>query len=512
MKTVRLNLLLPALLVLPFSARAQTFMRAYGMPGATFNPPQSFLSSFGAGMAADGYLFTEVAGRVCFTDAEGAVQECKQIEAASAVGLLQLRQVETAMNGNGYFFLANKTDTMIALRTDAALNIIWQRATVFEGIQLDEQVMPLPDGGCVLGHSRAQGLNQRPVLSRFGPDGSTLWQRTYRNSAALTGNLTFDALARTADNGLLAVGRYNPSTPPRPVLVRLNADGTVLWAKEIAPANNGNAFALAAVELPNGQLRVAVADAATSARLAIVTLSASGDLLSAWGYEGLLGTPHGLRFLPDGTLLGVVVNQGQGFRISSDGNLVFATNHGGLPGSVMLATQLLPTNDGGHLFHGNCTVGFFTDMTPVLYKTGSLGALPPAYGTSFSLTQSAYAPTLTNGTITDSLVSNVHTPDLAFVPTATLNDTLLAVPTGIASAAQPASMQLWPNPVTDALLIDGAFSTGSITITDAMGRVVRKLGPAQLPLSIDTSWLLSGGYAITIATPHGPITKQFIKP
>lgn len=508
---MRQSLLFLLLLVLASNAPAQTFMRAYGIPGTTFDPPQSFLFSFGATTTADGYIFTEVQGLACFTDADGAVQDCKQMQAASPVGLLQLRQIERALGGSGYFCFANKTDTAIVLRTDDDLNILWQRATVFDGMQLNEQVLPLANDECVLGHSRSQGLNYRPVLSRFDAAGGVGWQRTYRSGASFAGNLTFDGLAATADDGLLAAGRYNPGAPQRPVVVRLDPDGIVLWAKEIAPTNGGNAFAQAVVELPNGQIRVAVADAAPDARLAIITLNASGDLVSAWGYQGLSGTPFGLRFLSDGTLTGTVVNTGTAYRIASDGSVVFAQAYSGLAGTSMLGRKLLPTADGGQIFHGNSTIGFFTDMTPVLYKTGPLGVLPAPYGTPATLTPIAYVPTVSSGNVVDSLVSSVHSPDLSFVPATALNDTLLGVPNTIGEVTAKASLQVWPNPATDRLTIDGPVRSGEITIMDGAGRIVRTTGRTALPHAMDIGPMAPGDYSIVVRDAESTFGARFVK-
>ncbi|MBK9514853.1 MAG: hypothetical protein IPO05_14770 [Flavobacteriales bacterium] len=56
--------------------------------------------------------------------------------------------------------------------------------------------------------------------------------------------MSFRDVVQLLDGGLVAAGRYNPTTPPRPIATRSNADGAVLWAKGDRPFSNGNADAL----------------------------------------------------------------------------------------------------------------------------------------------------------------------------------------------------------------------------------------------------------------------------
>lgn len=504
----------PFALLLLGTAQSQTFMRAYAVPDVSFSPPQGFLFSFGAVVLDEGYLFTTLDGLACFTDMNGDLGQCVQLQTSTGTMpvQLQLRSVERAADGGFYFQALQGADTALVLRTNAATEVLWQKGTTFSNVALNEQVIPLADGGCLMAHVRQQGPSTRPVLSSYGTNGSVNWQRTYRAGVSTLGNMSFRDVVQLLDGGLVAVGRYNPATPPRPLVARLNADGTVLWAKEIAPFNNGNADALAVSELPSGQLRIALGDVSPEIRLAVVDISSTGDLVSARGYLGLTGTPNDIRFLPDGALTGVVGNSGSAFRIAADGTPVFATEHLGPSETFMLGEQLLPTPDGGQVFHGQYSASFFGDMTPVLYKTGPLGQLPAPFGNAYSITLTAFAPSITNGSMVDSLVNSSFVPSLQFLPTAALADTLFGVATGVAelplSSIRPV---VSPNPAIDRITLEHMDEVQQVYFINAAGKLVQRTNGGPSPLQIDISTFVPGVYHALIVTRAGQrATTSFI--
>lgn len=257
-------------------------------------------------------------------------------------------------------------------------------------------------------------------------------------------------------------------------------------------------------ELPNGQLRIALGDVSPEIRLAVVDITSSGDLVSARGYLGLSGTPHDIRFLPDGALTGVVVNSGFAFRIAADGTPVFATEHLGPTDTYMLGEQLLPTPDGGQVFHGQYTASFFGDMTPVLYKTGPLGQLPAPFGTSYTVSLTAFSPSITNASVVDSLVNSSFVPSLQFLPTTALADTLFGVATGVAelplSSIRPV---VRPNPASDRITLEHEDAIQEVYFVDAAGKQVLRSNGGASPMQVDVSSFPPGVYHALVITRAG---------
>lgn len=493
-------------LLLLGTMHSQTFMRAFTVPPASFIPPQALLLSSDAAVLEEGFLFTTTDGLVCSTNADGALDQCVQLRtsAGSTPFSLQLLAVERTADGGYYYNARQGADTALVLRTNSSADVIWQRGTTFSGVAVDELIAPLADGGCILGHARQQGANRRPVLSRYSSNGTPVWQRTYRSGSSVLGNLSFRDVVQLSDGGLIAVGQYNPSTPTRPVVARLNADGTVLWAREIAPFNNGNAMAIAVRELPSGQLRIALGDVGPDLRLAVVDLSSTGELVSARGYQGLPGSPHAIHFMPDGALTGIVVNSGFAYRIAADGTPVFATEHNGPPATAMLGEQLLPTPDGGQVFHGQYSASLFGDMTPVLYKSGPLGQLPAPFGSTAAISLTAFEPMISNGALVDSLVNSAFVPSLQFQPTVALVDTLFGIPTSVAELTRSSIRPVVrPNPATDHIILEHTDEVQEVFLIDAAGKLIQRTTGGASPLRIDTSLFAPGAYHAILVTRAG---------
>lgn len=486
-------------------AHAQTFMRAYTLPGASFDPPQAYLVASGVIPFDDGYMIATLDGRAVGTDLDGAVTVT--VDLRNADGSHSNSQLIRAVERIGSDILAlvgKGADTTVVMRVGTNAVVQWQRATVFTGAASQEGIMPLPDGGCMLRHNRSQGLNSRPVLTRFAANGNATWQRTYRAGSTTVGSLFIRGMAPLADGGLIVTGAYNPTSPMRPVVAKLAADGTPDWVREIASQNNGNEIGLTAIELANGDIRVAVGDVQIGARLATVDLSSTGTLIAARAYGGLPASPGVVRFQPDGSLSGACSNNGTAFRIAADGTPVFGIAYAALPGSAMVSEDFRITPDGGHLFLGNYTYTGFSDFTPVLYKTGTLGQAPAPFSTNVPLSLQAYAPVLSTGSLADSVVSSFHTTTLQFVVDPLFTDTLFGVPTAIRELpAANEALMLWPNPITDHITLEHAEGIRQVFITDATGRLVHEASVNVSPVRIGTTGMWPGMHHATVVTQLG---------
>jgi hypothetical protein len=499
------SVILAAAVSIAFNMQAQTFMRAYTQPGGTFASPQAYIYGTGVLVFDDGYLITTADGNCIRTDTDGMVTSSVDLRNADGSDDQIHQIIDVEPYGEDILVLARKAaDTIAVMRIGSNAEVLWQRATVFPGSGVHEGILPLPDGSCVLHHNRDQGLSDRPVLSKLAADGTIVWQKTYRNAASTSGSLSFRSASPLADGGILVTGAFNPITPLRPVVAKLAADGTPIWVRQIAPQNNGNEFALAAVELMNGDIRVAVADPQPGVRLATVDLSSTGMLLGARAYSGLPSTPYTIRFLTNGELTGTCVNNGTAFRIDADGDPVFSITYAGLPGSYMAGQDYMATPDGGNLFLGNYTFSVFADLTPVLFKSGPSGQLPEPFSAPSSLALLSYDPAVSTVALADSVVSNIHTTTWQFAETPMLADTLFGLPTVVREL--PFSQEaptLWPNPATDHIMVDHPDGILQLYVTDGTGRLVYEARANVSPSRIETSGLGAGKHHITVVTTSG---------
>ncbi len=491
---------------------AQLFMRAYAPPGATFNPPNYYAPASAAAVTPTGYLLTSYYGIVCALDPYGAPLACHRLRRASSQAGIGLYLNHAVSDGADAFYYASLgNDTMIVLKSNGAASMAWQAGMV--GANTGEQLLPTGDGGCMLLCRIGNAGSQRAALVRYSANGTVLWRKAYRipgNNA----NFMARGLARTADGGFLICGKFSSATTSRAYVCRLNANGSVSWAREIGPGNNNNDEALALIELPNGSIRVAIQFAQAGMALGMVDLSSTGAFVNSRGYqEPTLGVGS-LRFAADGSAY-ATGNYAQVYRLAPDGSIAFAQNQEGPAGTYMAPQALLPKADGTQVLLGNYSTNPFSNSISALYASGPSGVLPAPYSSPYGINQIAYTASLSTISPSDSTLTGGHTPQLIFQPEPMWADTLFGAPSAIPEQS-PALMELAvsPNPAREQITVSTDYLPGPIElrIRDVHGRVHERRSDQHTGLiTIPIAQLPASAYVIEAITPYGRSTARFIK-
>lgn len=494
-------------------AQAQLFMRAYAPLGATFDPPNYYAGSFAAALVPSGHVLTTGNGSVIATDEQGVPQSSYKLRRTSSLNSIGLVLSEAEADGADVFYYATLgSDTMAVVKSDGAGSIAWQAG--ISGATTGEQLLPTGDGGCMLLYRIGSAGSQRAAIVRYSASGAVLWQKAYR-IAGNNADFVARGLARTADGGNLLCGRYKVGVETKSFVCRLGANGSVSWAREIGPGNNDNDEALAATELPNGNIRVALLLPQENMYLGMVDLSATGSFVSSWGYQGATFTVASIRFTSDGAAYGTGGNGSEVFKLAPDGTTVFSVNQEGPSGTTMICQALLPRPDGTQVMLGNYTTNPFSNFIPVLYGSGPLGVLPDPFSSPYAFSMASFNATTGSISPSDSTITGGVDPQLIFESTPLWADTLFAVPNGVNDQyAMPFDLQLRPNPASDQLTIgaDSNMDFRSVEVFDLSGaRVLSLQGNLRTPYSIDLRSLSSGPCILQVEGQGGRVSQSFLK-
>lgn len=509
----RSAILFVAALTAASGLNAQYFMRAYGGIGSIYNPPNFYMASFGAAVLPSGYMMTHSNGLAWTVDDDGAPLVSARLRRAAAPNAPNLRLYKVETDGTNAFYYAEAgTDSMAVVKTSSGWSIAWQSGIV--GTPSGEELLPTGDGGCALLYRVGPSGFQRAALARYNTDGSVLWHKAYR----IAGNgapFTARGIARTANGGYLVCGRHGAGSNAKPYVMRLAADGSVSWAREVTAGNGGNAEGLAVTELPNGNVRVALLLPQPGMYLGMVDLSSSGATLDSWGYSGTGFSVGRIRFGADGSAYCTGGNDGKVFRLAPDGAVVFAQEQLGPPNTYMLCQALLPKSDGTQVMLGNYTTNPFANSVPVLYASGPQGALPAPFSTPYSIAQAAYSATLAALSPSDSLLTGLMNPQLEFASAPQFRDTLFGTPTSVEAIDDlEAALRIQPNPASDAITVDleEGFNASEVRVSDLKGQLLlAKRQAITGRMGLDIRALGSGTYLIEVIGPRGRCVGRFTK-
>jgi hypothetical protein len=214
------------------------------------------------------------------------------------------------------------------VKTDADGNIVWQKNYGGSGTDVANAITGTVDGGVlVAGYTRSSntgdvGLNQGAEdmwILKLDANGNLLWQKTFGG----TGSESAEAVTSSTDGGFIVAGTvtiYNISNPADNHtdvrLLKLDANGNMLWQKTYGGSNNEVANGLTA----SGDGGFVVSGATTS------------------NNTGNVGSNHGS-------------NDMWIVKIDVSGNLVWQKTLGGSGDDI--AYGIVPSTDGGFVVAGS---------------------------------------------------------------------------------------------------------------------------------------------------------------
>lgn len=229
-----------------------------------------------------------------------------------------------------------------------------------------------PDGGAVL----AGSINSDAFLLRVDSGGNPVLQRQYRGLL----DEHFEDVIVTADGGYAAVGYV--SLPINSAIncsmVRLSADGSILWKKAYASSDGRNGMLTSIQAMPDGGY-VAAGNAGLKGAT-VIRLSADGSVLWQNGYGHLKASS--IERTPDGGFVFLSAprdsfnNDIMVEKIASDGTSQWKNLYGGA--SQELGHSILPTADGGYIasgLTGSYGLGYYDGWVLKLSSNGACGSL-----------------------------------------------------------------------------------------------------------------------------------------
>lgn len=114
---------------------------------------------------------------------------------------------------------------------------VWAKSYAGPGDTRANALQPTADGGFVVAGSLRLGAtataNQAAWATKIAADGTVTWQKTFGGSQALD---AFEAVRQTADQGYVLAGGFRASQSDDVWVVRLDANGAILWQKRYGAA------------------------------------------------------------------------------------------------------------------------------------------------------------------------------------------------------------------------------------------------------------------------------------
>lgn len=268
------------------------------------------------------------------------------------------------------------------IKADLDGTVIWSNfySTATENSEFFTSVVETPDNGFLcLGYRNYNTTYMDLLLVKLDADGAVQWSKLLGSSAVFTW-LYSDDIRATADGNFVLTGTsfvalsaLNPNNTFDPLMVKVNAEGSVLWSNKLDPVPSTGGMGVTNDHLfnrvlPDGSMMALVNSAgATTRGMQLVHVDAQGvplganNLRNAQAYENA----NDMLLLEDGSLAVTGYNN-LGFGPSS--SFLMRTDALGLTACNDSATTTsatafgMPANPGG-VTASPCTFTY-TDITP----------------------------------------------------------------------------------------------------------------------------------------------------
>jgi hypothetical protein len=353
-------------------------------------------------------------------------------------------------------------------------------------------------------------------LSRFTPDGSLLWAKTYETGMSRDEGM---AVAELANGQLMVGGIANGSSPysGELCLTQTDADGNVLWAKQkITPGSYSNSQVN---DLIAGPMGFYLSGDAWDMGGFIMSFSMDGEIIWSKTCDMFSGnepvyrakiktTAGGDLLLSTGNLMG----DGMVCQVTAEGNPVWAQH------VFMQAMVASPLSDGGYLFLGNGPLigvkDVYEPQTGVI-RTNALGEGVSCTELGF-MNPEDYVPVFENLTYTVTEIGSVSDYSLQFEDLA-LNSFEGCVSFIGAVGETPDvanALKVYPNPGNGPFRLQlediQPESLVQLTVYDGKGQVIFSREGNWSQLQMIDSKLSAGLYLIKLRNRNSVITARLI--
>jgi len=282
-----------------------------------------------------------------------------------------VNNIAIAPDGEAFLFGVLKDDLRL-LRVDEDGNKLWEKTHPVPGESWFPNLAMAPDGTSFVSINirPSEGAQSNMYLMRLDETGNKLWEKTYSGlRLGGLGNLTL-----MADGGALLIGAKQPSANRHSdsLLIRVDKDGTKLWAKSYGGYENFTLISLVSMA-DGGSLvvgsyseRQTGADGSSETyHVYLMRVDENGEKLWEKTYPGPKHTAiSNVALTPNGgALLGGLLqfetggHWGRGqtdmylMRVDRDGKKLWENNYGGDENNLLYSLVLTP--DGGALLGGD---------------------------------------------------------------------------------------------------------------------------------------------------------------
>ena len=279
--------------------------------------------------------------------------------------------------GETYSFGAGLWDVWV-LKLDAIGGVLWQKAYGGSGSDRAYALVQTADGGYLIGgytSSFGAGGNDLWVL-KLDPSGNALWQRSVGS-----GNneyLFWSGMTLALDGGVVLAARVDAGSSTYGLVVKLDANGDVLWSRTIGTSNT---FFRAVLGTADGGYIVA----GIRTSILVMKLDGAGNILWQKTYKGQFAVA--IAAASDGgyVVLGRLLTDAKAgaggtdfvlIRIDASGNALWDKTYGGA--NLEEPRAVWATSEGGYIAAGY-TYSFGVGGAPPndawLVKTAPNGSL-----------------------------------------------------------------------------------------------------------------------------------------
>lgn len=418
------------------------------------------------------------------------------------------------------FLPQNLTDVLL-IKTDELGNVVWETTTGSSGIERPSSLDLAADGTFIIsGFSYDVQLGEPAVLfvRKFDLEGQEIWSKYFPLGMPDFGLFT---VIRSLSDGGSVVALCAPlvTSARRPTLLRLDAQGNVLWTKVHDNFNAYN-FLRNLIETPEGNL-LGVGMAAQPEQLQAALFDEAGNQLWSEAYGSVSGIGFGLAATPDGNYIisgNTDANPGQSDSLYiaaidpqgaliwenfyEGGGFLWPRAHVNESGDIFLATSVPTPGSGpqGHLEIRKLTAGGM----PVW--TQEVGGFEAALFYDSQLTSDG-------GLMAFGFADNNNSRDYCLVKT---------TPDGVVgiNAVKPiaAAPEVFPSPAQHEIQVwwQGDY-TGRVELRvfDVLGNLQKNVNSHKnapvLKTQIEVSHLPAGTYFVQLVTGNGVVSRPFIK-
>lgn len=423
----------------------------------------------------------------------------------------------------GDFIVAGAAPELFFARIGADGAVVWAKRVVTGLYPIATDIALTSDGNFVLtGKRQANAFD--PFIIKAAPDGTVLWSKVYDTAAE--NSEFFTSIVETPDGGFMAYGYWNYNLVYMNLLVvKLNMDGGVEWSK-LYGQSPVNTFLMAHTIRATADGNYTLSAAATTFQSQtyeplLVKIDAAGTVLWSTKWDALtsastLAIPNlklSHEVMPDQSLLVMLGSVGypsasmQLVHADADGTPL-ASNHLRNLDRIETANAMVMLPDGSAALVGYNHTGTYIESS-FLFKTDADRNTPCNDSASTASATPFVLPAVDGGitATTPTWTFNDQVATTALVPMETRNTCSLIGVHELGNTTMP-MINAFPNPSSGdvRITLEGITPSRSPTVQllDATGRIVHTLSVnGRTSIVLDRKGLVGGVYLLRCTDASG---------